>query len=125
MSPDLSSNPVLSEGFAERVLARADLVISQRRRVRRVMGGIAAAAFVSVAVVSWIATPGLMQSPAAHPKSGVVALGGSAEEAQADGTDALSDLFPDAAPVARFATEYSDATDDEDTALFSDQDPTS
>jgi len=125
MNPDLSSNPVLSADFAERVLARADLVISKRRRVRRVAGGIAALAFASVAAVSWIAMSGAVQAPISHPQSNSIARNSTMEEVQAEETDALADLFPDAAPVARFATEYSDATDEADIALFSDQDPTS
>jgi hypothetical protein len=45
-------------------------------------------------------------------------------EAQAGEPDALSDFFPDAGSVARFAAEYSDATDAADASLLSDQDPT-
>ena len=125
MSADVGNDPVLSLDFAERVLARADVLVARQRRIRRIGGGIVAAGFVSVAVISWTAVSGMMQSPARHSGSAVIVASDSTELAQADDNDALSDLFPDAAPVARFATEYSAAADDTDTALFSDQDPIS
>jgi hypothetical protein len=121
MSFDTTNNPVLSADFAERVLARADVVVSRRRRVHRVTGGFAALAFVSVAAISWLAMSGMMQSTPPRQDSQFVALA----DTQADEPDVLTDFFPDAASIASFETQYSDATDGPDTALFSDQDPTS
>jgi hypothetical protein len=119
------TDPVLGADFAERVLARADVVIARQRLVRRVAGGGAALAFVSVAVVSWLMMSGMVQSPAPRSGSQTLASLDATTNTQADESDALSDLFPDAGSVARFATEYSDATDGPDTALLPDEDPTS
>jgi hypothetical protein len=116
--------PVLSADFAERVLARADVVIAGRRRVRHIVGGIAALGFVSFAVVSWAMMSGMTQSPAMRGGSQTIALAGAQDQAQTDEPDALSDLFPDAASVASFASEY-DTSDDADTSILPDEDPTS
>jgi hypothetical protein len=116
--------PVLSADFAERVLARADVVIAGRRRVRHIVGGIAALGFVSIAVVSWSMMSGMTPSPAMRGGSQNIALAGAQDQAQTDEPDALSDLFPDAASVASFASEY-DTSDDADTSILPDEDPTS
>jgi hypothetical protein len=121
MSADTTNYPVLSADFAERVMARADIVVAQRRRVRRVAGGFAVFAFVSVAAFSWVGMSRMLQSTAPRQDSQFVAL----TDTQADEPDVLTDFFPDAASIARFETQYSDATDGPDTTLFSNQDPTS
>ncbi len=121
MSAGTGIDPVLSADFAERVLARADNLIVRNRRVRRV----AALSLVSAAVISWAVMSGVSQLSAPHPAAQSIASSGASAEAQADETDALSDFFPDAGPVVRFATEYSDATDESDTALLSDEDASS
>jgi hypothetical protein len=118
-------DPVLSADFAERVLARADVVIKRRRLVRRLTGGAAGFVFVSVAVLSWGMMSGMMRSPASRPASQSVASSDANPTAQTDEQDALSDFFPDAGSVARFASEYSDATYGSDTSLVSEEDPTS
>jgi hypothetical protein len=125
MSTDVTNDPVLGADFAERVLARADIVVSRRRRVHRVTGGFAALAFVSVAAISWFAMPGGMQSPAPRADSQSVALAGLQEDAQADEPDVMTDFFPDAVSIASFETQYSAAADGPDTTLLSDEDPTS
>ena len=125
MNAGTGTDPVFSADFAERVLARADGLIARNRRVRRVTGGGAALCVVSAAVVSWVVMSRASQSPPQRPASQSVAVSDTTVEAQADETDALSDLFPDAASVARFATEYSTTTGESDTALLSDEDASS
>jgi hypothetical protein len=125
MSFDATHDPVLSADFAERVLARADVVVSRRRRAYRVVGGTAALAFVSVAIVSWLSVSGMMQPPAPRVVSQSAALAGLQEEAQSGTPDVMDDLFPDAASLASFDSQYSDAAEGPDTNLLSEQDPAS
>jgi hypothetical protein len=120
-----TNEPVLSADFAERVLARADVTIARRRVARRVMFGFVAFSLVSAGVISWAAMSGSRQLIVPQPAAQAVASLDATTEAQTDEPDALSALFPDAAPVARFAVEYSDATYGSDTSLLAEQDPTS
>ncbi|HTT82006.1 MAG TPA: hypothetical protein VMF67_00845 [Rhizomicrobium sp.] len=122
---NVMNEPVLSEDFADRVLKRADIVIAQRRRFYRAATEAAALFLVSMGVVSWIAISGASKAPEMRPGTQSVALLGNFTEAQTEETDALSDFFPDAGSVSRFAAEYSDATDESDTDLLSDEDPSS
>jgi hypothetical protein len=119
-----ANEPVLSADFAERVLARADVVIVKRRRFRRALGAVVAVTFVSAAAASWVVTSGFRQ-PAVPRQARSVVIPNAATEAQADETDALSDLFPDAESVASFATEYSSAAENSETAIISDDDAAS
>lgn len=118
------NDPFLSADFAERVLARADVLVARRTRIRRVMAGTAVLSFAIIAAISWAVMSGAWQ-PAQQPVRQFAALSIAPAEIQFDEPDALADFFPDAAPVARFATEYSDATEGTDTALLADEDASS
>jgi hypothetical protein len=120
-----ANEPVLSADFAERVLARADGVMVRRRRIRRVLGVVVAVTVVSAAAASWVVTSGFRQPAISRQASRSVVIPNAATEAQADETDALSDLFPDAESVASFATEYSSAAENSETAIISDDDAAS
>jgi hypothetical protein len=120
-----ANEPALSADFAERVLARADVVIVKRRRFRRALGAVAAVTFVSAAAASWVVTSGFRQPAIPRQASRSVVIPNAATEAQADETDALSDLFPDAESVASFATDYSSAAENSETAIISDDDAAS
>lgn len=123
MSGNAETGPTLSSDFAERVLARADVFIARRTRIRRVIGGVTGLSFAVVAAISWAAISGAWQISA--PAAKFAAAKTTPVEVSSGESDALSDFFPDAASVAQFATEYSDATEGTDTALLSDGDPTS
>jgi hypothetical protein len=120
-----TNNLVLRVDFAERVLERADLLIARRTLIGRAIAGVAVPAFASVAILSWMAMHDVPQPPHRRAASDQVALADAPADIQSDETDALDDLFPDAAPVARFAAQYSDAAEVPDSALLSDQDPSS
>ena len=105
--------PDFSPDFAERVLTKADGIVARRRHV-----AVGAFSFALIAVVAWVAatrsavpSKTMVLDPAA-PGFAVTA------SAQDDRTDALVYLFPDAAPVARFAAtdpdEAADAGSDND-----------
>jgi hypothetical protein len=119
-----TSEPVLGADFAARVLDQADRIRNRRKRIRRMMGGLAAASGVSFAV-AWMVFAGAPQrqrpEPATLPAARVVAVAETGE------ADALDDFFPDAASVARFAAQYSDETNDEgqDADPLSEEDPSS
>jgi hypothetical protein len=125
MNANETNNPVLRADFAERVLERADVLIARRRLIGRAIAGVAVPAFASVAILSWMAMYDVSRQPPGRAASNQIALADSLADTQPDETDALGDLFPDAAPVAQFATEYSEAADGPDSALLSDQDPSS
>jgi hypothetical protein len=114
----------LSPDFAERVLRLADRRLAQRRGTRRiaVATGLSVAA---LAIASWInlAAPPRPAAPTRNPMS--VSLPRPFDSADSRGTsaDALSYLFPDAEPLARFAAD--DGEDDGAAgaeALFDDRD---
>lgn len=107
--------PRLSPEFAARVLRQADLLIAGRRRLRRAIAGCTAVSILTIATVMGLravrpANPG-SQSP---PSIAEAALGSGdlLPSGQIDQGDALSYLFPDAAPLARFDATYSAATSD-------------
>jgi hypothetical protein len=125
MNANETNNPVLRADFAERVLERADILIARRRLVGRTIAGVAVPLLASVAILSWMAMYDVPRPQPVRAASNQIALAGVQADTQSDETDALDDLFPDAAPVAQFATEYSDATEGPDSALLSDQDPSS
>lgn len=118
------NDPILSADFAERVLARADVLVARRTRIRRVIAGGAVLSFATIAAISWAAMSGAWQ-PAQKSAPQSVALSSMPARVQSSEPDPLSDLFPDAAPVARFAAEYSDAPEGTDTTLLSDEDESS
>jgi hypothetical protein len=105
--------PRLGPDFAKRVLERADVVVARRRQIRRMIAGSAAASVVAVAVVSGadVFLTGRTPAPRREP---VYVAASDLEFPTArrdDQANALSYLFPDAAPLARFAVQYSDASD--------------
>ena len=114
--------PPLAADFAARVLDRADRIRNRQKRIRRTVGGLAAASCASFAV-AWMVFVGAPQAqrpgPAPLPAARVLPAG------ETDEADALEDFFPDAGSVARFAAQYSEETDDTDADPFSDDDPSS
>jgi hypothetical protein len=116
MNTGRANDPVLSEDFAERVLMRADRLVVQRRRISRVAGSLVAFSFVLITFASWTVLNRRPQ-PAQQQPAPVASY--ATAETQSDEQDALNDLFPDAAPVARFATDYADVTDGPDISLLS------
>jgi hypothetical protein len=94
----------LSPDFAERVLQLADRRLAERRRVRWIAGVTGLCAAV-VGTISWINVP--QQTGVSAGNTMVVARAAPSASAESAGssTDALSYLFPDARPLARFAAE--------------------
>jgi hypothetical protein len=108
------SEPVLSPDFAARVLGEAEAVAVRRRRTRRIIAGAGGTTCAAVVIVSWAT---FFRAPVASAPPRLSTLVAAASVAPASQTDdaALGYLFPDAAPVALFASQYSDANDDEGT----------
>ncbi|HWE06628.1 MAG TPA: hypothetical protein VG274_07960, partial [Rhizomicrobium sp.] len=98
-----------------RVLERVDAIVARRRRIRRVVAGGVAIGFVAaaMAILGTEVLPG-SKTPAPRREPVYVETASDFEfpPARAGGpADALGYLLPDAAPLSRFAAEYSDATD--------------
>jgi hypothetical protein len=102
--------PRFRPDFAACVLAEADAAIARRREVRRAVTAAAAVSLVLIGTISWASLTGRPSEVRRRPETGSVAAAISLPSS-GEQTDALAYMFPDAAPVARFATEYSDATD--------------
>jgi hypothetical protein len=108
------TGPRLPADFAIRVLERVDVVVAHRRRVRGVVAG--GAGILCVAVAMLLGTGLFPGSQTSAPRREPVYVA-SVQDFElpparpAGQTDALSYLLPDAAPLSRFAAEYSDATD--------------
>lgn len=116
--------PRLSADFAARVLDRADAIRARRRRMQ-----IATAAAAGALLVALIAGPRVAPTPTREIPGAATASSGSGADfladfnaergsssgdftsasGRAEDADALTYLFPDAAPLARFADEYSGA----------------
>ena len=108
------TEPRLATDFAARVLARVDVIVARRRRVRSFVAGGAVIGLVAAATI--LGTDLLPVSKTSTPQREPVHVETASDfeyaPARAAGpTDALGYLLPDAAPVSRFAAEYSDATD--------------
>jgi hypothetical protein len=123
MSTNHSSEPFLGPDFASRVLSRADVVLAERRRTRRDLAGVAMSVVGAMLVVSGMAAFLVPKDSGDRPQVRYVELASSAAS-PSDPTDALGYLFPDAAPLAQFSEEYSDASEnsagDEDVLADSD-----
>ncbi|MGH6879082.1 MAG: hypothetical protein ACREHV_17115 [Rhizomicrobium sp.] len=121
MNPNEMPEPYLSPDFAARVLLRSDVL---RARRRTVVAGVAAASFAAIAAVAWTGFSRLPDASEARREPVTVTVAAASPANQAEEAAALSYLFPDAGPVARFAAQYSDATDNasDGTDLFADQD---
>lgn len=102
---------VFSSDFTARVLGEADRLVAWRRK-RRGLAAFAATAAASGAVFLWLIVfpvrPDTGPS-AAVPRLEDVQIG--ITSARSDEPDALGYLFPDAASVAQFAAQYSDANE--------------
>jgi hypothetical protein len=109
------TEPRLATDFAARVLERVDVIVARRRRIRRVVAGGVAIGFVAAAttILGTDLFPGSKTStPRREPVYVETASDFEYPPARAGGpADALGYLLPDAAPLSRFAAEYSDATD--------------
>lgn len=108
------TEPRLATDFAARVLARVDVIVARRRRVRSFVAGGVAVGFVAAATI--LGTGSLPGSKTSTPQREAVYVETASDfeypPARATApTDALGYLLPDAAPLSRFAAEYSDATD--------------
>jgi hypothetical protein len=131
--------PLLSPDFAARVLRRADTIRTRRRRLRGAMTAAAGALLVALVV-----GPRIVRTPAPNGAGALAANSSSGSDFLAEfdaargssggnwssalagnsngDADALNYLLPDAAPLARFANEYSAAgsgTDTDDEAFTS------
>lgn len=100
-----------SSDFAARVFGEAERIAARQARRRR-FTGFAAAAGTLLALLVWLLQPAT--SPDAGPAANLPRLAGVQAQIPGDRNDepdALGFLFPDAEPVARFASQYSDADD--------------
>jgi len=99
--------PRLSADFAARVLQRVDVVRARRRQIWRVAAVCIVISFSAAAIGTYEVAPWPAQGgAAARTEPQLVAVDESAN--QSGETGVLDFLFPDAAPVARFATQYSE-----------------
>lgn len=103
MSSNEIPEPVFSADFAQSVLLKADRIVARRRRVA---AGTISAAFVFVAAWAGLSLTRSGSRPA-PVYSASADTPGYADERQ----DALAVLFPDAAPVVRFAAEQNSDAD--------------
>ena len=103
MISDEIREPVLSADFAQSVLIKADGIVARRRRV--------AAGVMSVALVSVAAWAGLSLTRSAPTRPPVYTASADTQGITDERQDALAVLFPDAAPVARFAEEQNSSAD--------------
>jgi len=120
MNTHAANEPELGADFAARVLEIADRRLAQRRRLRWAFG----ASGVCLVIAATVAWNDFAQAPQpATPAAGPVLAVAPSFEGRADSTDALSYLFPDAEPLARFAAEDGGADRDEGAgALFDERD---
>jgi hypothetical protein len=121
--------PLLGRDFAIRVLEAADRVVVRRRRVRRAAGTSAVCLGIA-AIAVWLDFTSAPQGPAldrrlafassAPPPTDNVSAGSPAQ--RAGPPDALSWFFPDAEPLARYATAEDTGDDSANSAgaLFAD-----
>jgi hypothetical protein len=101
------TEPRLSGDFAARVLERVEIVRARQRRVWRIAAVCAVVSFSAAAVATYEVAPWHVPGGAGarvEPQLVAVEIPGS----QSGETGVLDFLFPDAAPVARFATQYSE-----------------
>ena len=101
------TEPRLSTDFAARVLRRADVVRARRRQFGRIAAVCAVVSFSAAAIATYRIAPWHAQDGAtarAEPQLIAVELPGT----RSGETSVLDFLFPDAAPVARFAAQYSE-----------------
>lgn len=120
MIPDRSMEPSLSADFATRVLSQVDIARARRRWARRIFAGTGGAALAALGMVFWTGVSSTPPERAGRQPPLYVAMSAAAGSKQDDAENALTYLFPDAEPVARFASRYSDAGPDAD--LLADQD---
>lgn len=107
--------------FSGRVLEAADRLVARRRRIRWIAGASMLCAGIG-AVGVWLGFPAVSQGPAQSPDR-LLAADGAAAPSRSGAQGALSWLFPDAEPLARYAADdASDESDDGATALFMDDD---
>jgi hypothetical protein len=101
------TEPRLSADFASRVLLRVDAVRGRQRQISRIAAVGAVVCFSAAAIATFQVAPWHAQGGAAvRPVPQLMDVEGSAD--QSGDTGVLDFLFPDAAPVARFAAQYSD-----------------
>jgi len=112
--------PRLSADFASRVLLKADRVAARRHGARRLLAAAGTLSFSVIAILSWHEFAPLTGRSAPRPEPFPVAT--SSASNPAEDAVALSYLFPDAAPVERFAAQYSDTADDGGADILSDPD---
>lgn len=101
LSPGI--DPQLPPDFAVRVLETADRLIMRRRRLRQIVGASALCVAISAAAV-WLGFSVAPQRPGQSPNL-IAASAGTSAASQDGAPDALSWLFPDAEPLARYAEE--------------------
>jgi hypothetical protein len=94
----------LSPDFAERVLQLADRRLAERRRVR-CLAGAAALSIAALMAVSWIDLTGSPPPAPRNPEFVSAPAPSASGESPGGSADALSYLFPDAEPLARFAAK--------------------
>jgi hypothetical protein len=105
-----SAEPHFGADFAARVLNEADRILAKRRRHR--WAGLAGIAGAGLAFLLWANFPIVRpDAPRTVAMQRFDDLPREALTGQTDQPEALDYLFPDAAPVARFAEQYSEADD--------------
>lgn len=109
------TEPVLRPDFAARVLEKADALALHRRKMRRLLAGTCGAACATAIALSWTILSRGAGTPA--PRR-LETLAATTPAPNRPDDAALGYLFPDAVPVATFATQYSDATEDSDLDLL-------
>ena len=111
MSTNDIAEPRFGPDFAARVLQAADIAVARRRGFRRTAAGAAAAALMLTGVVAWTSLSGTPDEVRLGREPAYV-IASTTPAASNGQSDPLAYMFPDAAPVARFATQYSDESDD-------------
>ena len=112
----------LSPDFADRVLRLADRRLAERRRARW-LAGAAALSITALAAVSWIDFTAPQRPASRNPDFLSAPAPLASAESPGSSAGALSYLFPDAAPLARFAAEGNGGENTNGAAsLFDDED---
>jgi hypothetical protein len=114
MSANEIPEPVFSVNFAQSVLLEADRIVARRRRV--------AAGAISVGFIFVAAWAALSLTRSASPPTPVSFESPEIADVAEERPDALAVLFPDAAPVARFAAEQNSSADPDVLVSFDDTD---
>ena len=120
MSQPSSFEPRLGPDFAQRVLRSVDLQLARRRQTRRT--ALAVASLCAVAAIAGLRSGWFVptEPPASRPYREAMESQDFSLPTQDTETDALGDLFPDAAAVVSIDSQYAQSGQDGD-SLFEDE----